>query len=64
MAGPLEARSALQERYARDFVSIGYNLCRDGTDSVAWHGDRIARTVKDPPASAGPRISVTVHDSH
>lgn len=48
-AAPLEAiRSALQERYARDFDSVGANLYRDGTDSVAWHGDRIARSVKDP----------------
>jgi alkylated DNA repair dioxygenase AlkB len=46
---PLEAiRSALQDRYRRDFDSIGANLYRDGRDSVAWHGDRIARTVKDP----------------
>lgn len=45
----LEAiRSALQQRYHRDFDSVGANLYRDGKDSVAWHGDRIARTVKDP----------------
>lgn len=45
----LEAiRSALQQRYQRDFDSVGANLYRDGRDSVAWHGDRIARVVKDP----------------
>ena len=45
----LEAiRSALQQRYQRDFDSVGANLYRDGRDSVAWHGDRIARTIKDP----------------
>lgn len=45
----LEAiRRALADRYARDFDSVGANLYRNGQDSVAWHGDRIARTVKDP----------------
>lgn len=49
LPAPLEAiRGALQQRYHRDFDSIGANLYRDGNDSVAWHGDRIARTVKDP----------------
>jgi alkylated DNA repair dioxygenase AlkB len=46
---PLEAiRAALSQRYARDFVSVGVNLYRNGRDSVAWHGDRIARTEKEP----------------
>lgn len=46
---PLEAiRRALAARYGREFDSVGANLYRDGRDSVAWHGDRIARTVKDP----------------
>lgn len=46
---PLEAiRAALAARYQRDFDSVGANLYRDGRDSVAWHGDRIARTVRDP----------------
>lgn len=49
LPAPLEAiRSALQQRYLRDFDSIGANLYRNGRDSVAWHGDRIARTVQDP----------------
>ena len=39
-----EARAALSARYAVDFGSIGVNLYRDGRDSVAWHGDRVART--------------------
>jgi alkylated DNA repair dioxygenase AlkB len=42
-----EARSALNAHYAEElgepFVSVGLCLYRDGNDSVAWHGDRIAR---------------------
>jgi alkylated DNA repair dioxygenase AlkB len=42
-----EARSALNAHYAAElgeaFVSAGLCLYRDGNDSVAWHGDRIAR---------------------
>ena len=42
-----EARSALNAHYAEElgepFVSLGLCLYRDGNDSVAWHGDRIAR---------------------
>jgi alkylated DNA repair dioxygenase AlkB len=42
-----EARAALNARYAEElgepFVSAGLCLYRDGSDSVAWHGDRIAR---------------------
>jgi alkylated DNA repair dioxygenase AlkB len=42
-----EARSALSAYYAEElgapFVSAGMCLYRDGRDSVAWHGDRIAR---------------------
>jgi alkylated DNA repair dioxygenase AlkB len=42
-----EARSALSAHYAEElgepFVSLGLCLYRDGNDSVAWHGDRIAR---------------------
>lgn len=49
LPAPLEeVRSVLQQRYGRDFDSVGANLYRDGHDSVAWHGDRIARTVNDP----------------
>lgn len=46
---PLEAiRAALEERYERRFDSVSANLYRDGRDSVAWHGDRVARTIVDP----------------
>jgi alkylated DNA repair dioxygenase AlkB len=42
-----EARSALNAHYGDElggqFVSAGLCLYRDGNDSVAWHGDRIAR---------------------
>ena len=42
-----EARAALDAHYAGElgepFVSAGLCLYRDGSDSVAWHGDRIAR---------------------
>jgi alkylated DNA repair dioxygenase AlkB len=42
-----EARSALSLHYAEElgepFVSLGLCLYRDGNDSVAYHGDRIAR---------------------
>ena len=42
-----EARSALSLHYATElgepFVSVGLCLYRDGNDSVAYHGDRIAR---------------------
>jgi alkylated DNA repair dioxygenase AlkB len=46
-----DARSALNAHYGEElgepFVSAGLCLYRDGSDSVAWHGDRIAR---DSPA--------------
>lgn len=38
----------LDERYGEGFDSIGLNLYRDGTDSVAWHGDRHRHTQVDP----------------
>jgi alkylated DNA repair dioxygenase AlkB len=42
-----QAREALSVHYADElgepFVSAGLCLYRDGADSVAWHGDRIAR---------------------
>ena len=37
-------RGVLSERYGIEFRAIGANWYRDGHDSVAWHGDRIART--------------------
>jgi alkylated DNA repair dioxygenase AlkB len=36
-------RESLSDRYGVEFVSIGFNLYRDGRDSVAFHGDRVAR---------------------
>lgn len=49
---PLEVlatiRSLLRARYAAPFDSIGFNLYRDGSDSVAWHGDRHRHHVTDP----------------
>jgi alkylated DNA repair dioxygenase AlkB len=41
-------RRALSGRYGVEFDSMGLNLYRDGRDSVAWHGDRIAREIAEP----------------
>ena len=41
-------RQALSRRYGVEFDSMGLNLYRDGRDSVAWHGDRIAREIAEP----------------
>src|SRR4051794_34676997 len=42
-----QARAALNAHYGLDrdgqFVTAGLCLYRDGNDSVAWHGDRVAR---------------------
>ena len=46
-----EARCALSARYDKPFDSIGFNLYRDGRDSVAWHGDR-ERFVREDPTVA------------
>ena len=46
-----EARQLLSQRYARPFDSIGFNLYRDGQDSVAWHSDR-ERFVREDPVVA------------
>lgn len=49
---PLPVLGALRElltaRHHRPFDSIGFNLYRDGDDSVAWHGDRHRHHVTDP----------------
>jgi alkylated DNA repair dioxygenase AlkB len=42
-----DMRAALSDRYEIEFRSIGANLYRDGRDSVAWHGDRVARTLPE-----------------
>jgi alkylated DNA repair dioxygenase AlkB len=41
-------RLLLSDRYGREFDSVGFNLYRDGRDSVAWHADRIAAEIEDP----------------
>ncbi len=43
-----EMRKALSAHYEREFDSAGFNLYRDGRDSVAWHADRIAKEIEDP----------------
>ena len=43
-----DIRLLLAERYSEPFDSIGFNLYRDGDDSVAWHGDRHRRVVNNP----------------
>jgi alkylated DNA repair dioxygenase AlkB len=42
------ARRHLSDRYDKPFDSIGFNLYRDGRDSVAWHGDRERFHREDP----------------
>jgi alkylated DNA repair dioxygenase AlkB len=39
-------RHALSHRYAEDFTRLTLALYRDGRDSVAWHGDYVARTME------------------
>jgi alkylated DNA repair dioxygenase AlkB len=43
----LDMAAALGERYGVAFTQIGANLYRDGADSVAWHGDRVARELPE-----------------
>ena len=43
-----EIRNVLSDRYERAFDSIGFNLYRDGRDSVAWHADRIPKEIPEP----------------
>ena len=43
-----ELRVALSARYGVRFDSVGFNLYRDGRDSVAWHADRIEEEIVDP----------------
>jgi alkylated DNA repair dioxygenase AlkB len=38
-----EMKSALGARYGEDFCRLSLGYYRDGRDSVAWHGDRVAR---------------------
>lgn len=39
--------AALSAHYDVAFSQVGVNLYRDGSDSVAWHGDRIARQLPE-----------------
>jgi alkylated DNA repair dioxygenase AlkB len=39
----IRARDVLSTRYETEFVRISVACYRNGTDSVAWHGDRVAR---------------------
>jgi len=39
--------AALSAHYRVEFKQVGVNLYRDGADSVAWHGDRIARELPE-----------------
>ena len=43
-----EIRLVLSDRYRREFDSVGFNLYRDGRDSVAWHRDRIPSEIEAP----------------
>jgi alkylated DNA repair dioxygenase AlkB len=43
-----EMRKLLSERFGREFDSAGFNLYRDGRDSVAWHADRIPKEIEGP----------------
>ena len=40
-------RDALSARYRERFTRTSLALYRDGRDSVAWHGDRVARRMRD-----------------
>jgi alkylated DNA repair dioxygenase AlkB len=39
--------AVLSERYGVAFTQVGVNRYRDGADSVAWHGDRVARELPE-----------------
>lgn len=42
-----DMRRLLGARYGIEFGSVGANFYRDGRDSVAWHGDRVARDLPE-----------------
>jgi alkylated DNA repair dioxygenase AlkB len=45
----LEAmRVSLSTRYGVRFDTVGFNLYRDGQDSVAWHSDHIVKQIREP----------------
>lgn len=41
------ARRALSDRYGQELVRVSLALYRDGRDSVAFHGDRVARELPE-----------------
>jgi alkylated DNA repair dioxygenase AlkB len=43
-----EMRAALSARYGVQLDSAGFNLYRDGRDSVAWHRDKIPARIHQP----------------
>jgi alkylated DNA repair dioxygenase AlkB len=43
-----DALGVLTRRYHRPFDAIGFNLYRDGRDSVAWHADRERFHLENP----------------
>jgi len=43
-----EIRVSLSARYGVLLDSAGFNLYRDGRDSVAWHADRIVKEIEHP----------------
>jgi alkylated DNA repair dioxygenase AlkB len=50
-----DARRALEARYAEDFERLSLGYYRSGADSVAWHGDYVARRL---PSATVATISV------
>ena len=42
-----DIRALLSARYATAFVRVGLGYYRDGSDSVAWHGDTVARELPE-----------------
>ncbi len=43
-----QMRAVLSAHYAVQFDSVLVNLYRDGRDSVAWHGDTVRKTLRNP----------------
>ena len=41
-------RLSLSHRYGVELDSVGFNLYRDGRDSVAWHSDKIRASIAEP----------------
>ncbi|MCW2707359.1 MAG: putative alkylated repair protein [Frankiales bacterium] len=43
-----QLRLAVSRRYGVEFDSCLVNLYRDGNDAVAWHGDTVRKTLRNP----------------